>query len=144
MATHSSVLAWRIPGMGESGGLPSMGSHRIGHDWHDLAAAAVAAGNYDPTCCIKNKNQNKTKLKFLKTRMTPQMSLFQLWNCEWGPAPALHLQSYEFLIITEKILPETKVNITYLSCLKRNTFSSRSHTHIHTHKIKNDNKTFPF
>ena len=32
MATHSSVLAWRIPGMGESGGLPSMGSHRVGHD----------------------------------------------------------------------------------------------------------------
>ena len=32
MATHSSVLAWRIPGTGEPGGLPSMGSHRIGHD----------------------------------------------------------------------------------------------------------------
>ena len=32
MATHSSVLAWRIPGMGELGGLPSMGSHRVGHD----------------------------------------------------------------------------------------------------------------
>ena len=41
MATHSSVLAWRIPGMGESGGLPSMGSHRVGNDWSDLAAAAV-------------------------------------------------------------------------------------------------------
>ena len=32
MATHSSVLAWRIPGTGEPGGLPSMGSHRVGHD----------------------------------------------------------------------------------------------------------------
>ena len=39
MATHSSVLAWRIPGMGEPGGLSSVGSHRIGHDWSDLAAA---------------------------------------------------------------------------------------------------------
>ena len=39
MATHSSVLAWRIPGMGEPGGLPSMGSHRVGHDWSDLAIA---------------------------------------------------------------------------------------------------------
>ena len=39
MATHSSVLAWRIPGTGEPGGLPSMGSHRVGHDWSDLAAA---------------------------------------------------------------------------------------------------------
>ena len=42
MAPHSSVLAWRIPGMGEPGGLPSMGSHRVGHDWSDLAAAAAA------------------------------------------------------------------------------------------------------
>jgi len=42
MATHSSVLAWRIPGTGKPGGLPSMGSHRVGHDWSDLAAAAAA------------------------------------------------------------------------------------------------------
>ena len=41
MATHSSVLAWRIPGMGEPGGLLSMGSHRVIHDWSDLAAAAA-------------------------------------------------------------------------------------------------------
>ena len=41
MATHSSVLAWRIPGNGEPGGLLSMGSHRVGHDWSDLAAAAI-------------------------------------------------------------------------------------------------------
>ena len=42
MATHSSVLAWRIPGTGELGGLLSVGSHRVGHDWSDLAAAAAA------------------------------------------------------------------------------------------------------
>ena len=36
MATHSSVLAWRIPGTGEPGGLSSLGSHRVGHDWSDL------------------------------------------------------------------------------------------------------------
>ena len=40
METHSSVLALRIPGTGEPGGLPSMGSHRVGHDWSDLAVAA--------------------------------------------------------------------------------------------------------
>ena len=40
MATHSSVLAWRIPGTGEPGGLPSLGSHRVRHDWSDFAAAA--------------------------------------------------------------------------------------------------------
>ena len=41
MATYSSILAWRIPGTGEPSGLPSMGSHRVGHDWSDLAAAAT-------------------------------------------------------------------------------------------------------
>ena len=41
MAIHSSALAWRIPGTGEPGGLPSMGSHRVGHDRSDLAAAGV-------------------------------------------------------------------------------------------------------
>ena len=44
MATHSSVLSWRIPGMAEAGGLPSMGSDRVGHNWSDLAAAAAAGG----------------------------------------------------------------------------------------------------
>ena len=41
MAIHSSVLAWRIPGTGERGGLPSMGSHRVGHNRSNLAAAAA-------------------------------------------------------------------------------------------------------
>ena len=63
MATHSSVLAWRIPGTGEPGGLPSMGSHRVGHDWSDAAAAAAAAaalhggeGNGTPLqySCLEN------------------------------------------------------------------------------------------
>ena len=45
MATHSSVLAWRIPGTEEPGGLLSMGSHRVGHDWSDLAAAAQREWN---------------------------------------------------------------------------------------------------
>ena len=44
IATHSSVLAWRIPGTGKPGGLLSIGSHRVGHDWSDLAAAAAAYG----------------------------------------------------------------------------------------------------
>ena len=54
VATHSSVLAWRIPGMGEPGGLPSMG-HRVGHDWSDLAAAAV--------------HTSKVMLKILQARL---------------------------------------------------------------------------
>ena len=50
MATHSSVLAWKIPGTGEPGGLLSMGSHRVGHDWSDLAAVAAAVSQGD--CCL--------------------------------------------------------------------------------------------
>ena len=46
MAIHSSVLACRIPGTGEPGRLASMGSHRVGHDWSDLAAAAAATASY--------------------------------------------------------------------------------------------------
>ena len=46
MATHSSVLAWRIPGTGEPGGLLSMGSHRVGHDWSDSAAEAIMYSFY--------------------------------------------------------------------------------------------------
>ena len=52
MATHSSVLAWRIPGMGEPGGLLSVGLHRVGHNWSDLAAAAA---QYKNKSCDKRK-----------------------------------------------------------------------------------------
>ena len=55
MATKSSVLAWRIPGTGEPGGLPSMGSHGVGHDWSDLAAATEAED-------IKRRWQEYTEL----------------------------------------------------------------------------------
>ena len=44
-AAHSSVLAWRIPGTGEPGGLPSVGLHRVRHDWSNLVAAAAAAAS---------------------------------------------------------------------------------------------------
>ena len=47
MATHSSVLVWRIPGMAEPGGLPSMGLHRVGHDWSDLAVATYKITSQD-------------------------------------------------------------------------------------------------
>ena len=47
MATHSSVLAWRIPGTEEPGGLPSMGSHRVGHDWNDSSSSSSMSSGYD-------------------------------------------------------------------------------------------------
>ena len=52
-ATHFSVLAWRIPGTGEPGGLPSVGSHRVRHDWSDLAAAMAAEA------CVSNISLEK-------------------------------------------------------------------------------------
>ena len=68
MATHSSVLAWRIPGMGVPGGLPSMGSHRVGHDWSDLAAAAAhftECGSGSPRHGPNNDSHHKQGLRSL-------------------------------------------------------------------------------
>ena len=58
MATHSSALARRIPGMGEPGGLPSMGLHRVGHDWSNLAAAAalLPGCEYNPSATYNTCN----------------------------------------------------------------------------------------
>ena len=55
MATHSSVLAWRIQGKAEPGGLPSMGLYRVGHDWSDLAAAA--ATKREMVTSLKGRNK---------------------------------------------------------------------------------------
>ena len=49
MATHSSIFAWRIPGTVEPGGLLSMGSHRVGHDWSDLTVAAYILFHWSGT-----------------------------------------------------------------------------------------------
>ena len=57
MTTHSSVIAWRIPAMGKPGGLPSMGSHRVGHNWSNLVAAAAAnIGNQKEEGKYSNKD----------------------------------------------------------------------------------------
>ena len=63
MATHSSVLAWRIPGMGDPGGRPSMGSHRVWHDWSDLAAAAACNVHVDEKNQIKESDIKMIKIK---------------------------------------------------------------------------------
>ena len=70
MATHSSVLAWRIPETGAPGGLPSLWSHRVRHDWSDLAAAAAAA------------HASKVMLKILQARLQQYM------NCELSDVQA--------------------------------------------------------
>ena len=83
MATHSSVLAWRIPGAGEPGGLPSMGLHRVGHDWSDLAAAAAAAAfsrfppkfNARPDTLL-SYTKNK---KYVNSKYYPLFLWYLLW-----------------------------------------------------------------
>ena len=69
MATHSSILAWRIPGTGEPSGLPSMGSHRVRHDWSDLAATAAEyimrnAGLEEAQAGIKIAGRNINNLRY--------------------------------------------------------------------------------
>ena len=71
MATHSSVLAWRIPGTRQPGGLPSMGSHRVGHDWRDLAAAADSM--------LKSRDiALPTKVRLVKAMVFPGV----MYGCE--------------------------------------------------------------
>ena len=65
MATHFSVLAWRIPGTGEPGGLPSLGSQRVGHDWSNLAAAAAAYSPYHNIFLGQKYWNGKRILKYL-------------------------------------------------------------------------------
>ena len=73
MATHSSVLAWRIPGTGEPGGLPSLESHRIGHDWSDLAAAAAVKTMVFPVVMYRCESWTIKKAECWRT------DAFELW-----------------------------------------------------------------
>ena len=84
--THPSVLAWRIPGMGEPGELPSMGLHRVGHDWSNLAAAAavseLVSGEWTDKCetrRIKNTYITLTKINFF-SRIYVQHRVLPQWH----------------------------------------------------------------
>ena len=96
MATHSSVLAWRIPGTGEPDGLPSMGSHRVRHEWNDLAAAAAAAdlALHIHRLCIHGFNQ-LWNLWMQRTHCTESLyirdlSIHRFWYPQgsWNQYPA--------------------------------------------------------
>jgi len=79
MATHSSVLAWRIPGMGEPGGLPSMGSHRFGHNWSNLAAATAAWRLFNESCWLMFSGV-RCFLVFSRFGFKPPASDFQSYS----------------------------------------------------------------
>ena len=79
MATHSSVLAYRIPGTGEPGGLPSMGSHRVRHNWQDLAAAASTSGHSPGSC------GPAAWALFSLLLLLSRFSRVRLWPHRWQP-----------------------------------------------------------
>ena len=102
MATHSSVLAWRIPGTGEPGGLPSMGSCRVAYDWSDLAAAATAQQQYiraslvaqmvkNPPAMQETQDQSWGQEDPLEKGMATHSSILA-WRFPWTEEPG-RLQS---------------------------------------------------
>ena len=100
MATHSSVLAWRIPRTAETGGLLSVGSHRVGHDWSDLAAETreeeeKAVVSHSSTLAWKipwmeepGRLQSMGSLR-VRHDWATSLSLFTLmhWRRKWQPTP---------------------------------------------------------
>ena len=94
MATHSSVLAWRIPGTGEPAGLPSMGSHRVGHDWSDLAAAAAAAAAALCMRCPWTKEENEG---IQMQRPLWSGSIWVTEKCHWLQFPIHRLGTFQSL-----------------------------------------------
>ena len=96
MATHSSILAWRIPGTGEPGRLPSMGSHRVGHDWSDLAAAAALMQQpwygRKALCCLKwlddtwrpHRTHGKWRWVWSSSKTGPYSGILGSWKLTKG------------------------------------------------------------
>ena len=82
MAIHSSVLAWRIPGTGEPGGLPSMGLHRVGHDCSDLAAAAAAPADTQGKRHVITENE--TEVMWLQIKEYPGLTAMARRHKEAG------------------------------------------------------------
>ena len=139
MATHSSILAWRIPGMEEPSGLLSMGPHRVGHDWSNLAAAAAAAAaaayitgksNLFSICytiCLRKKHKNKQnsyEKKLISYRNKYREIQNSLWNVHLGRAKskvknALSLWTGLRFLLLAKVYQGSiilyKVSITTLS-----------------------------
>ena len=139
MATHSSVLARRIPGMGEPVGLPSMGSHRVGHDWSDLAACSEVIYIYyfcmgeilsdDVLLCIPShiilvwwshvRSSESTTVDLHAACMLSHFSLVQLFATLWTVACQASLslgfsrQEYQSgsHALLQRIFPTQRLNL---------------------------------
>ena len=79
MATHSSVLAWRIPGTGKPAGLPSMGSHRAGHNSSDLAAAAAED---EMVGCHHRLNRHEFEQTLEDSERQRSLACCSPWGCK--------------------------------------------------------------
>ena len=104
MATHSSVLVWRIPGMEQPSALPSMGSHRVGHDWSNLAAATLylrllifLLAILIPACASSSPEflmmYSAYKLNKQGDNIQPWWTPFPIWNQSVVPCPVLTVAS---------------------------------------------------
>ena len=123
MATHSSVLAWRVPGTGEPGGLPSMGSHRVGHDWSDLAAAAAVAKSCPALCNPMNCSTPgfpvlHCLLEFAQTHVHWAGDAIQLfYPLSPSSPPALNLSQHQGLFQWKDQVPKYWSCVTHSSVL---------------------------
>ena len=81
MATHSSVLAWRIPGMGEPGGLPCLGSHRVGYDWSDLAAMVIVGNPEGMHELTRRKHHFPGSCPIQRFQFSGKSVLYQWGHC---------------------------------------------------------------
>ena len=107
MATHSSVLAWRIPGKGEPGGLPSMGSHRVRHDWSNLAAAA-SIQSVQSLSRVQLFVMPWTASRQVSLSIANSQSLLKLMSIE-SVMPSNHLILCHPLLLLPSIFPSIRV-----------------------------------
>ena len=103
MATHSGVLAWRIPGTGEPDGLLSVGSHRVGHDWSDLAAVAVAARSVTPQILPDSSNDTFLFAVAQKKEMVFNFLSFNCNQLNQFPYPSEFLSHLPHVIVLHSI-----------------------------------------
>ena len=144
MATHCIVLAWRVPGMVEPGGLPSMWSYRIGWDWSDLAAAAAAHASklmLIPQARLQQYMMWTLKFQMFKLVLKRQRNqrsncqhLLNHWKSKKVPEKHLFLlywlcQSLDFVDHNKlwKILKEMGIP-DHLTCLLRNLYAGQEAT----------------
>ena len=124
MATHSSVLAWRIPGTEEPGGLPSMGLHRVGHGWSDLAATAA----WRPTRRFRTNTPKRCPFhyrglegKSKKSRNTWSNRQIWPWSTEWSRAKANRVLPREHTAHSKHPLPTTQEKTLYMDITRWST-----------------------